>query len=111
MKRAYDLYSIRKLAKSRGGKFLSDEYTILKEILWECSRHRFYKTAESIRYGQWCRECSDGLYERLCRSVFESFFKAKFPKRRDLDWLKSANNTFLELDGQRKIKDCIRTSR
>lgn len=104
MKRVYDLNAIKLLAKSRKGEFLSKEYTVLKKhYQWSCSEgHIFEKTAEDVRYGQWCKECSDGLYERICRATFEALFETKFPKKRNIHWLKNKEGRFLELDGFNK---------
>ena len=92
MKRKYNLASVKQLAKSRGGKFLSktDNIIVKNYYEWECSEgHEFSKRLEEVDAGGWCRDCSTGLYERICRAFFESIFKARFPNVRNLEWLKN----------------------
>lgn len=105
MKRKYNLASVKQLAKSRGGKFLSktDNILVKNYYEWECSEgHEFSKRLEDVDAGQWCRDCSTGLYERICRAFFESIFKVRFPNVRNLEWLKNNDGNFLELDGYNK---------
>ena len=105
MKNKFDLASVKKLAYSRGGKFLSSDSKLLvkESYLWECSvGHKFYARLESVDNGSWCRDCSMGLYERICRSHFEAIFKVRFPNTRNLDWLKNQHGNFIELDGYNK---------
>lgn len=105
MKRKYNLASVKQLAKSRGGKFLSktDNILVKNYYEWECGEgHKFPKRLEDIDKGQWCRDCSTGLYERICRAHFESVFGVKFPNIRNLDWLVNENGNHIELDGYNK---------
>lgn len=105
MKRKYNLASVKQLAKSRGGKFLSKPHKIIvkNQYKWECSEgHRFSKRLEDIDLGGWCRDCSTGLYERICRAHFESIFGVKFPNVRNLDWLINEHGNHIELDGYNK---------
>ena len=105
MKNKFDIASVKKLAHSRGGKFLSpvSKLIVKEQYLWECSiGHKFTARLENIDRGQWCRDCSTGLYERICRAHFESIFKVKFPNTRNLDWLKNEHGNFIELDGYNK---------
>jgi hypothetical protein len=105
MKRKYNLASVKQLAKLRGGKFLSKPYKIVvkNKYKWECSEgHKFFKRLEEVDQGGWCRDCSIGLYERICRAHFESIFRVKFPNVRNLDWLKNDNGNYIELDGYNK---------
>ena len=105
MKRKYDLEKVTELAESRGGKFLSTTNKIILKgtYEWQCSEgHRFLKRLEDVDAGQWCRDCSTGLYERICRAFFESIFKQRFPNVRNLEWLKNENGNYLELDGYNK---------
>ena len=48
------------LAKKRGGKFLSPEYTNgTTKHLWACSKgHQWEMTPKSVKKGRWCRKCS-----------------------------------------------------
>ncbi len=105
MKRKYDLKKVTKLAESRGGKFLSTTNRIVlkNNYEWECSEgHKFSKRLEDVDAGQWCRDCSSGLYERICRGFFESIFEVRFPNVRNLEWLKNNDDNYLELDGYNK---------
>ena len=105
MKRKYDLKKVTKLAESRGGKFLSTTNRIVlkNNYEWECSEgHKFSKRLEDVDAGQWCRDCSTGLYERICRGFFESIFEVRFPNVRNLEWLKNNDDNYLELDGYNK---------
>jgi len=105
MKRKYNLASVKQLAKSRGGKFLSktDNIIVKNLYIWECSEgHEFPKRLEDIDNGQWCKDCSTGLYERICRAHFESIFKVRFPNLRNLDWLINDHGNHIELDGYNK---------
>ena len=82
MKSKYNLASVKQLALSRGGKFLSsvDKLLVKESYQWECSiGHQFTKRLEDVDRGGWCRDCSTGLYERICRAHFESIFKVKLP--------------------------------
>ena len=105
MKSKYNLASVKQLAHSRGGKFLSsvDKLLVKESYQWECSiGHQFTKRLEDVDRGGWCRDCSTGLYERICRAHFESIFKVRFPNVRNLDWLKNKKGNFIELDGYNK---------
>ena len=105
MKNKYDLASVKKLAHSRGGKFLSPVSKLLvkEQYLWECSiGHKFKSRLVDVDKGTWCRDCSSGLYERICRAHFEAIFKVRFPNTRNLDWLKNEHGNFIELDGYNK---------
>jgi len=100
-RRKYTRDDMQSLAKGRGGEFLSKSYTIVrKSYQWRCrNNHEFKLAAADALSGRWCRECSSGLYERICRAYFEAAFKSRFPNRRDIDWLVSPEGTHLELDG------------
>jgi hypothetical protein len=94
------LDEMRKIAEERGGKCLSDGYINRKsKLLWECSEgHRWEAQPGSIKFGQWCPECSTGLGERVCRTFFEQVFRAKFPATYPR-WLINKENNQMELDG------------
>lgn len=86
---------MRALASDRGGKLLSTKYIGLnRKYDWQCNLgHRFSSNFSKIRSGRWCSECSDRLYERLCRYMMEQLFSGTFPSIRP-KWLNG-----LELDG------------
>lgn len=90
----------REIAAKRGGWCTSTHYKNAGSLLsWKCKfRHSWKANLNSITNGRWCPTCSSGLGERLCRVVFEKYLRAKFPTTHPT-WLKSSDNTQLELDG------------
>jgi len=88
------------IARSRGGKCISNEYNRRTEKLeWECKYgHTWCSVAGSVLSGTWCPICSEGLGEKICRFIFEKLTGRKFSKIRP-KWLCSSNGTLLELDG------------
>jgi len=48
------------IANSRGGKCLSSKYLNSKtKLFWECAEgHRWYMTANALKSGRWCPQCS-----------------------------------------------------
>jgi hypothetical protein len=91
---------MRKIAEERGGKCLSDTYVNRKtKLLWECKEgHQWEAQPGSIKFGQWCPECSTGLGERICRTFFEQVFRENFPASYPR-WLINKENNQMELDG------------
>lgn len=91
---------MRRIAKSRGGKCLSDKYLrVNSKLKWQCSEgHTWYATYGNISVGRWCPECSTGLGERICKEYFEQIFGKKFPKTRPA-WLINHDGFQMELDG------------
>jgi hypothetical protein len=89
-----------RIAEERGGKFLSKTFLKVKDrYQWSCKEgHTWEAVFDWVNRGQWCKECSRGLSERLCRAYFEQLFFEKFPSQRPT-WLRSLSNTQLELDG------------
>lgn len=63
--RKLGIEEMTKIARTRGGKCISDVYVNTKtKLLWECAcGHRWESTPGSIKGGNWCKKCS-GL-ERL----------------------------------------------
>jgi len=64
------LEKMRKIATSRGGKCLSDEYVSANHrLFWECAcGNRWHATAGSITAGSWCEKCARkklGMSRRL----------------------------------------------
>ena len=51
---------MRKIAKKRGGKCLSDAYVNSKtSLMWECTKgHQWEATPKSIKAGSWCKVCA-----------------------------------------------------
>lgn len=98
-KSKHSIETLKELAKSRGGELLSEEYVGLKKkYQWKCYLgHKWDALAINVINGTWCRYCSSGLYEEICRSHFEQIFKTKFTKSYP-SWLKN-KGARLELDG------------
>lgn len=69
-------------------------------MLWECKyRHKWSAPAESILSGRWCKDCSVGFMERVCRQYFEQIFKLPFPNTRPNWLINPTTGKKLELDG------------
>jgi hypothetical protein len=51
---------MQKIAKSHGGKCLSNEYINARtKLLWECTKgHRWMQVSDKIKQGTWCLKCS-----------------------------------------------------
>lgn len=100
-KRKKTIKDMQLLASLKGGECLSKEYINGKsQLKWKCvNNHIWNARYDNIFQGKWCPDCSTGLSERICRTYFEEVFKVQFPNTRGLDWLKSPNGFFLELDG------------
>jgi len=65
----HTVLSLKKLAKLRGGKFLSPNFIgASKKHLWRCREgHEWYANVSSISKGSWCRTCyykNNGLAQR-----------------------------------------------
>lgn len=78
------LKMFKKIAKSRGGKCLSESYkNSTKKLEYECFYgHRWEASCSAIKKGGWCPVCNSSISEQLCKYIFETLFKAPFPKRR-----------------------------
>lgn len=90
----------QRLARERGGKCLSRRYgSSHSKLKWQCvSGHIWHATYSNVAWGRWCRECSLGIGERICRAYFEQMFGHKFPKSRP-HWLINREKFQMELDG------------
>ncbi|MFX1294283.1 MAG: hypothetical protein ACFFD2_05420 [Promethearchaeota archaeon] len=84
-------------------KILSTEYINNKtKLRIQCAEgHTFEMTPNSVKKGQWCHDCSQGVSERVCRKLFETIFKKDFPKSRP-EWLVNDRGNQMELDGYNK---------
>ncbi len=93
-----------KVATEEASKFdgfcLSRSYKNARSPLkWKCSQgHVWQASLGSVRAGHWCKTCSMGFGEEICRQYFEQLFDDKFPKRRPL-WLVNKRGNKMELDG------------
>ena len=58
--RKYTIEDMHKLAKSKKGKFLSDEFkNVNHNYDWECEKgHRWSTAPMYVIKGTWCRKCS-----------------------------------------------------
>ncbi len=91
---------MREIAKSRGGKCISDRYVnIDTKLEWECIRgHRFKARPDSVKRGQWCPECKASISENLVRAFFEELFGHNFPQAWP-PWLRNTNGQVMQIDG------------
>ena len=93
---------IEKFAQKRGGKLISKEYLNQSQLLdFKCKyNHDFRQTAGNLKWWPsiWCPECTSGLGERMTRIAFQKIFKKIF-KKQSPKWLKTKEETLLELDG------------
>ncbi len=62
MPKKLTIQAMRQLAKSRGGKCLSDVYAnSWSKLLWECGKgHQWTATPNTIQQGSWCPVCGRG---------------------------------------------------
>jgi hypothetical protein len=90
----------RKIASSRGGECLSDNYvSAATPMTWRClNGHQWQAALADIKKKTWCPECNLGVRERLCRHYFESVTGYGFPKIRP-KWLTNSRGNRMELDG------------
>jgi hypothetical protein len=100
--RLKNIQDVHDLAKMRGFKFLSTEYTNAHtKYLWGCSKgHKWISPYYNIHSGSGCPFCSDKTRgEKLTRYCFEKFFDCDFKKIRP-DWMRNPQTNYpLELDG------------
>jgi len=101
----YTIEDMHKLAKRRGGEFLSIEFKgVNKAHRWKCNdcgniwntRPANIMGIPSKPEGSWCPKCSSGIGERMTRKFFEIIFNAKFPEERRLKWLSDKR---MQIDG------------
>lgn len=96
-----------KLAKSRKGFCLSKKYVNANsKLLWQClHKHAPWPATYgqvkgyNKRAGTWCKECSSGIGERICRAHFEQIFNKKFPTAKPACLKPKGYMHPLELDG------------
>lgn len=95
-----DISDLQSLAKSRGGKCLSDAYRgQARKHRWQCREgHEWDATPNSLKNGSWCPHCHIHYGEELCRLYFEALFKTPFPRSYPM-FLKIGRRRFLQLDG------------
>jgi hypothetical protein len=70
------LQSCQELAESKGGKFLSPEYSVSgARYKWQCSNGHIFEIQHSrVNRGDWCRECKlqKKNYMEKCHKIAES---------------------------------------
>jgi len=83
------------LVRSYKAEFLSPSYaTNQDKYQFKCfAGHIFEMQGMRVLGGSWCKLCTTGLHQRLCKEYFEQMFGHKFPCERP-KWLEG-----LELDG------------
>lgn len=94
------LQEFKEIARSRGGKCISNKYlSMKKQLIWQCHRgHQWKSTPEKISIGRWCPYCHDSSGESICRVFFEQLYNKNFPKSRP-SWLINSDGNRMELDG------------
>lgn len=94
------LEQARDIAQKKDGDCLSDAYVRATDRMrWRCANgHEWTATFADVKRGTWCPVCRPWNRERLCRSVLEQMYGARFPKVFP-KWLSSRRGTKLELDG------------
>jgi len=98
----YTIADVQRIASERGGWCLSENYVNNKTRLkWKCGKcyHEWWATPHSIMISDsWCPQCAEGLYERMCRVMFEEIFHKEFKKSYP-SWLISERGFQMHLDG------------
>jgi len=91
--------SLIKLAKSRNGKFLSSEYKGNIKYKWMCSQGHIWETKlDHIIQGKWCKKCTTGLSEAICREYIEQLLDIKLDSISP-SWFKNNLNNQMFFDG------------
>lgn len=77
---------IQGIAKSRGGRCLSDNYkNNSSKLMWQCKDgHTWEATPKEIKKGTWCPFCYVYLNEEKCRYVLETLLGKTFQKTRNV---------------------------
>ncbi|MBY9005684.1 MAG: hypothetical protein KGD63_02910 [Candidatus Lokiarchaeota archaeon] len=101
-KLVHTIADMQRVASERGGWCLSENYVNNKTHLkWKCGdcNHKWWATPHSIMHSDsWCPQCAEGLYERMCRAIFERIFDKDFKKSYP-SWLISERGFQMHLDG------------
>jgi len=96
-------------AESKGGKCLSEEYTLAKNnLIWKCANpdHKPWKATYSkvVNTGRWCPQCAVYYYkEDKIRSILEYLLDVEFLKVRPKWNINPRTNLPLELDGYNEL--------
>lgn len=100
-KRRKSIEEIRNwLKKNRNAELLSKEYVNCDgKLKIRCQfGHEFPMSWSNIFSGGFCKKCSSGISERICRNLFEEIFKTTFENTFPKTLLGNHNRS-LELDG------------
>ncbi|HUW90795.1 MAG TPA: hypothetical protein VMV43_09775 [Candidatus Nanopelagicaceae bacterium] len=96
---------IQNLIEKRGGQCISkpeDYKNQHQKLKIQCDKdHIFERRPTNLKRGDWCPVCSQGRFEKICRSFFEEIFQNEFPKERP-KWLINSRGNQMELDGYNK---------
>ena len=98
-------HDIQQLIEERGGQCISkpeDYINQHQKLKIQCNKdHIFERRSTNLKRGDWCPGCSQGKFEKICRSFFEEIFQDEFPKERP-KWLINSRGNQMELDGYNK---------
>jgi len=99
-KKKLQLFELKMLAISRGGKCLSTEYIDRnKKLTWECEHgHRWDASPYAVVRSTWCPKCLNKT-ELKCRTIFENLLGKTFPNLRHEFIRNPKTGRKLELDG------------
>ena len=90
------------IAKSNGGKCLSQEYTNSRtNLLWKCKKgHIFESSMDKVKnQKQWCSECNIRKSQTKLANIIEELFGQQIIQNcKRFPWLKMRNNRRLEID-------------
>ncbi len=99
----YTINDVQKCAKIREFKLHGTEYKGTKhKYALECPfGHTWNGSFEGLKEGKGCPDCAGSNGERLAKSILESMFEMRFPKKKP-SWLLDLTGKRLELDGYNK---------
>lgn len=71
--RKHSIESMQKLAESKGGKYLSDEYKSVNfKYKWQCAEgHEWEAAPAEIMRGSWCRKCNSIKMKDTIESMYD----------------------------------------
>lgn len=96
----YTINDVKECAQKREFKLFDTEYKGTKhKYALECPfGHTWNSSFEGLKQGKGCPDCSGSNGERLSKSIIESMFEMRFPKKKP-KWLLGLTDKRLELDG------------
>lgn len=94
--------SFKKIVEEKGGKMKSlplDYINALHKLKVICQDlHEFQISLNNLQKGKWCPDCNINMGEIISKCAIEHLLDKPFIKTRSLAWLKTKENTSLELD-------------